>query len=381
MENFIAYNPTKLFFGKNIIENMHENIKTCGKNALIIYGKNSAKKYGYFQKVVNELNAAQIEYVEFAGIKPNPIVDDVRNAVEVCKNNNIDFIIALGGGSVIDTAKIVMLAYANDADPWDIMKYKFFPKKSVPLVVVLTFAGTGSEMNGAAVIQNSETHEKIGYFNELLFPSLSFLDPSFTLSLPKQQTIYGIVDMFAHSLEAFFAYGEAPLSDKFVGATLNEIMEVAPLLLENLQNYDYRARIMWAATVALNGSLYHGRKSSGDWGVHAIGHVFSYLFDTPHGASLSIAYPAWLKYMSDKIPQRIETLGMILTGDKISAKGTIRIIEDFFRRISAPIYLSEIGLCKNDLSEIKKYLVHTKASGMNYALDADSYDAILSFML
>lgn len=380
MENFIAFNPTKVIFGENCSDIMNKSLIKYGEKALILYGKESAKKYGYFEKIVNQLTKANIKYFEFGGIKANPIVDDVVKATEVCKKEKIDFIIALGGGSVIDSAKIIALAYANNEDPWKIMKYEVIPKKSVPIIVVLTFAGTGSEMNGAAVIQNHKTHEKLGYVNILNYPSESYLDPNFTLSVPKDQTAYGIVDMIAHSLEAFFAYGDSPISDRFICSLISDIMETAPLLLNNLQNYNYRARIMWNSTLALNGTLSYGKKSSGDWGVHSIGHVLSYLFDTPHGATLSIAYPAWFKLMKDRIPERIENLGLLISGEKISADKTIEIFETFFKSIASPTRIKDIEICKNDFAMIEKYLIHTKASGMNHKLDKDDYKKIMKFM-
>lgn len=380
MENFTAYNPTKLFFGKDVLNNMCNNLTGIGKKALLIYGKESAKKYGYYQKVTEQLNKANVEFVEYSGIKANPIIEDVNEAIKTCKKENVDFILALGGGSVIDSAKIIAIAYASNLDPWEIMKYKVKPNKSIPIVTVLTFAATGTEMNGAAVVQNHKTHEKIGYVNELNYPKQSYLDPEFTTTIPKEQTIYGIADMVAHTLEAYFAAGNAELSDKFVAGLLTEVFEVAPMLLKDLKNYELRARILWASTVALNGTMYHGRLSSGDWGVHSLGHVLSYLFDTPHGATLSVTFPAWMKHLKPRISERLEKLGYLLTGEDISDTETIKIIEDFFIRIGAPVTLDEIEICRSDHNSILKYMEHNKVSGMNYQLNSDDYDAILRLM-
>lgn len=380
MENFIAYNPTKLFFGKSSCLYMHKNIANLGKKALLLYGKSSAKKYGYYGIVVEQLNLAGINFVEFSGIKPNPIIKDVQAAIKICKEEQVDFIVALGGGSVIDSAKIIAIAYANNQDPWDIMKYRVKVDKSTPVVAVLTYAATGTEMNGAAVVQNHQTHEKIGYVNELIFPVQSYLDPLYTVSLNKQNTVYGVVDMIAHTLEAYFAAGTANLSDRFVASLLNEVMEVTPLLLKNLSDYDYRARILWASTVALNGTMYHGRTSSGDWGVHSIGHVLSYLFDTPHGATLSVAFPAWMKHLKPKISDRLQKLGYLLTGEDILDDETISIIENFFANIGAPVTLEELEICRSDHNSIIKYMEHNKVSGMNYSLTEADYEAILRLM-
>lgn len=380
MENFIAYNPTKLFFGKSSCQNMHKNIVNLGKKALLLYGKSSAKKYGYYGIITEQLEKAGINFVEYSGIKPNPIIKDVQAAIKLCNEEKVDFIVALGGGSVIDSAKITAIAYANGQAPWDIMKYRVKVDKSIPIITVLTYAATGTEMNGAAVIQNHKTHEKIGYVNELIFPTQSYLDPTFTVTLDKKNTVYGIVDMIAHTLEAYFAAGTANLSDRFVVSLLNEVMEVTPKLLKNLSDYDYRARILWASTVALNGTMYHGRASSGDWGVHSIGHVLSYLFDTPHGATLSVAFPAWMKHLKPKISERLQKLGYLLTGEDITDDKTISFIENFFAKIGAPVTLEELEICRSDHNSILKYMEHNKVSGMNYALNNDDYEAILRLM-
>lgn len=377
MENFVAYNPTKVFFGENALDIYGEHIAEIGKKALIVTGKKSAKKYGYFDTVSKKLTSLDIDFVEFSGIKPNPSVEDVREAVKICQKETIDFIIALGGGSVIDSAKIIAASFANNADAWEIMKGNVELTKKLPIVTILTFAGTGSEMNSAAVLQNEAEKLKIGFADSTLFPVLSYLDPKFTLTIPKNQTIYGIADLLAHSFEAYFADGEASLSDRFVAALYNEIDEVAPLLLQDLENYQYRARVMWAATVALNGTMYYGRKASGDWGVHQLGHVLSYLFDTPHGATLSLIYPAWLKMMKTKIEDRIANLGKLITGVDTSADETIEMIENFFKKIQAPTKWSDVELCSSDADIIKKLWIESNANGIFHKMNVEDYELIL----
>lgn len=378
MKNFTAYNPTKLFFGKGVLDEFGDTLLALGKKTLLVTGKKSVKKYGYFDIVTQKLNDLGINYVKYEGISPNPSIKDVRKAVKLCKKEKVDFIVALGGGSVIDSAKIIAASYSNNAEPWDVMTGKVPLEKRTPLAVILTFAGTGSEMNSAAVIQNEEENLKIGFADPSLFPDYSYLDPTFTKTVPKNQTIYGIADLIAHSLEAYFAEGDAHLSDRFIAALFNEVSEVAPLLLENLHNYEYRYRIMWAATVALNGTLYHGRKTSGDWGVHSLGHALSFMFDTPHGATLSLIYPAWLKHMKSKISDRIANLGKLITGKEVTAEQTIEIIENFFKKIGAPTEWGQVELCPNDKFLIKKFWINSKASGTYHKLEEEDYDGILS---
>lgn len=381
MENFTVYNPTKLFFGKGVVSNLHKNLSQYGKKALFIYGKGSVMRHGYYDLVLEEFKKANIQITEYKGIRPNPILDDVKKAAELAKNQKVDFIVALGGGSVIDTAKIVSLASVNEEDIWDIMTYKSFPTNALPLISILTLAATGSEMNAAAVIQNPKTDEKIGYVNPLIFPKESYLDPEFTYSVSANQTAYGIVDLIAHALESFFAAGEATLSDRIVGAVIQEALYYAPLVLAEPKSYKYRAKIMWAATCALNGVTSHARKSSGDWAVHGIGHSISYLYDTAHGATLSIAYPAWLKFHEDKIGKRISQLGKILFNENnISAEKTIKKIEDFFKSMNCPTKLRELGFIEYDKNKILNHMLKNKITGMNYKLSDDDLKNIVDFM-
>ena len=379
MENFTAFNPTKLHFGKEVIDQLGESTLEFGKRVLLIYGKGSIKKSGIYDKVIKQLNSINAEIIEYSGIKPNPLVSDVSEAAQIGKLNNIDVIIAVGGGSVIDSAKITALAIANSTDPWAIMKYKVKPQKTIPLIAVLTLAATGTEMNGAAVLQNPETDEKIGYVSSLNYPKHSFLDPEFTFSVPKNYTAYGVVDLIAHALEAYFGEGEASLSDRFVEVIIKEAMEYGPLVLNEPENYDYRANIMWAATTALNGLTGYGRKS-GDWGVHDIGHNISYLYDTAHGATLSIAYPAWLKLQKDRIPERITKLGNQLFGTK-SADETILNLEKFFKSIDCPVRLSDINIGNDKKDEIINQMIKNQINGMVHQFSDEDRKAIVDLMM
>ena len=379
MENFTAYNPTKLHFGKNIIEELSEATLEYGKRVLLIYGKGSVQRNGIYDNVIQQLRSIDAEIFEYSGIKSNPIIDDVLEAAQIGKLNNIDVIIAVGGGSVIDSAKITALAIANNTDPWAIMKYKVKPKSSIPLIAVLTIAATGTEMNGAAVIQNHETGEKIGYVSMLNYPKHSFLDPEYTFSVPKNYTAYGVVDLIAHALEAYFGEGEASLSDRFVVAIIKEAMEYGPLVLQEPENYDYRANIMWAATTALNGMTNYGRKN-GDWGVHDIGHNISYLFDTPHGATLSIAYPAWLRLQKDRLPERITHLGNQLF-EVNTVDETIEKFEIFFKSIDCPVRLSDLNINKEKQEEITKQMIKNKINGMVHEFSDEDRIKIVELMM
>ncbi len=378
MENFVAYNPVKLNFGANVIETLGSTVKEYGNRVLLVYGKGSVKKYGYYDKVASQLKKYGLEIFEYSGIKPNPIIEDVQEASLIGKKNNVDVIVALGGGSVIDSAKIISLGIVSDENPWRFMTWEITPQKAIPLISVLTLAATGTEMNAAAVVQNHSTGQKVGYVNELMFPKQSFLDPMFTVSVPRNYTSYGIVDLIAHAMEAFFGKGEPSITDQITIDIINDAMKWGPLLLDDLENVDLRTKIMLDATLALNGLTNYGKKS-GDWGVHTMGHELSLLFDTPHGASLSIAYPAWLKLQKERIPERIIKLGKGLFGvDNVD--DTIRELESFFHKIESPVNLNEIDLEEGRKNEIIDQYHRNNVSGMHHALSDNDHVKLVDLM-
>ncbi|MGC9470540.1 MAG: iron-containing alcohol dehydrogenase [Bacteroidales bacterium] len=379
MENFIAHNPTKVHFGRGVVNDLGKAARSYGSRVLFMYGKGSAVKNGYYDQVKEQLVGAGMQVAEYSGIKPNPVIGDVEMAADLGRREQSELIVALGGGSVIDSAKITALCIANDMKGWDIMTGAAEPVKTIPLIAVLTLAATGTEMNGSAVVQNPETREKLGYWNPLNFPVHSFLDPEYTYTVPEDYTAYGIADLIAHCLENFFGKGDAPLSDRFIYSIIQEALEVGPLVLKEPENYEYRARIMWAATNALNGLTQQG-KAYGDWGVHAIGHTLSFLYDTPHGATLSIAYPAWLKLQADRIPERITTLGKNLFGVHTPDR-TIEKVKKMFTSLRCPLYLSDIGIDNSHKTEIVKLMNTNRVTGRNYALSDADHLKLVNYMM
>ncbi len=379
IENFIAYNPTRLHFGKGVTETLGETVRQYGKRVLLVYGKGSVKKYGYYDKVLEQLVRAGLSVREYHDIKPNPVVDDVRKAAALGKVNNIDVIVALGGGSVIDSAKIIGISIANDIDPWRFMTWQEQPQKSVPVITVLTLAATGTEMNAAAVLQNPETDQKVGFVHPVMYPKDSFLDPSFTVTVPKDYTAYGIVDLIAHAFEAFFGGGEPSVVDKITLAIVKDAMEWGPQLLNDLQNVELRANIMLDATLALNGLTSYG-KTGGDWGVHALGHELSLLYDMPHGATLSIVYPAWLRLQAERIPKRIQKLGEGLFGTPDIEK-TIQLLEDFFAALGSPVHIGETEIDTSKKEEILNQMNKNQVSGMVHSLNNDDRKRLVESMM
>jgi len=378
MINFKIDNPTVLHFGKDVINDLGKVISKYGGKVLFIYGKGSIKSNGIYDSVMKQLQSVQSDVTEYCGIKPNPIVEDANEAVELGKEKNVDVIVAVGGGSVIDTAKIVSITIPLDTSAWRVMIKMAKPDKAIPLICVLTLAATGTEMNPYAVLQSNDAKKKLGIGYKQMYPKHSFLDPQNTFSVPKNYTAYGIVDLIAHAMENYFGEGEATLSDRFVYAVIKEAIEYGPSLLNNLQDYSLREKIMYASTNALNGLTMYGREL-GDWGVHDIGHVISVLFDTPHGATLSIVYPAWLKHHKNKIPDRISELGKAVFGVN-SPDETIKTFEEFFKSLESPIRLSEAGIDEPKKDEILSTMIRNKVNGMHHKLGNEEIERIVDFM-
>lgn len=381
MENFVIYNPVKLYFGKGVTGKIGKTASGIGKKALLVYGKGSVKENGSYQEVVSSLQAENIEIVEYSGIRPNPVVEDVDAAASLGRDENVDMVIAVGGGSVLDSAKFIAISIPVTQSCWDFATGKTKPKKALPILGVLTLAATGSEMNPFAVIQHNAEKKKIGFGHPLMFPGASFLDPAFTISVPANYTAYGIADLIAHALEGWFGEGDSTLTDRFIISIIREAMDYGPKLMENLTDYELRAKIMYAATMALNGLTAQGKKT-GDWGVHGIGHCLSVLWDIPHGASLSIAFPAWMALQTQRIPGRISALGKEVFGLQ-TPEDTIGAFKTFFRQIGCPVSLKETGIQMNETrqNELLEVMALNKVSGMVHKLSTDDHRILVHRMI
>ncbi len=379
MENFEVYNPVHVHFGKDVCRDLGQTVARYGNRILLVYGKGSIFKNGNYEHVKNQLDEARLLVFEQGGIKSNPIIEDVRTIVKKCYEEKIEVLVALGGGSVIDSAKVASLCAQNNYEPWDVMTARITPRTALPIIAIPTIAATASEMNKIAVIQNLDAHRKTAVINPLIFPKHSFLDPQLTFDVSEKYTAYGIADIIAHAHESFFGNGNSPLSDAFIISIIREVMEIAPALLKDLRNYDLRARMMWAATSALNGSTMYG-KTVGDWGLHRVGHELSLIFDVPHGASLSIVMPAWFRIQAERIPERIIEYGKAIFGVN-SVDETIEKMEMFMKSINSPVRLSEIGIDISKRHTILNSLVINKATGVVYPLMEDDLPLIVDFML
>lgn len=378
MESFIAYNPTSLHFGRNVLNDLGMIVNRYGKKVLLLHGRNSIKQGNLYSIIKKQLELIDADVYEYGGIRSNPVIEDVNAAAEFGRNHGVNVILAVGGGSVLDSAKIISISIPYKVDAWDFFTRKATPQTAIPMIAVLTLAATGSEMNPFAVITNHELETKSSYSSPLMFPKHSFLDPQFTITVPYNYTAYGIADLIAHCLEAYFGKGEATLADKFVFSIIKEALENGPELLKDLTNYELRARIMFAATMALNGLTMQGR-ASGEWGVHSIGHILSLLYDVPHGASLTIVYPAWFKLQRDRLAERISNLGQNVfnTGD---VDLVIERLESFFRLLDCPVRLSEI-IDNANADEIVRVMKQNKAASFVHKLDHEDYKQIVDLMM
>lgn len=355
MQNFVFRNPTKLIFGKGQLEQLKTEIPQFGKKVLLVYGGGSIKRNGIYDNVISILKDINAEVFELTGVEPNPRVSTVKKGIQICKENGVEFILAVGGGSVIDCTKAIAAGSKYDGDVWDIVTKKTFANEALPFGTVLTLAATGSEMNAGSVITNWETNEKYGWGSPVTFPQFSILDPVHTTSVPKEQTIYGMVDIMSHVLEQYFHHGtNTELQDRYCEAVLKTVIETAPKLLSDLENYEHRETILYCGTMALNGILAMGVK--GDWATHNIEHAVSAVHDIPHGGGLAILFPNWMKHVVEENVSRfkqfairvfnVETDGK--TDREIALEG-IQALRQFWTSIEAPVTLSDYAIGENEI--------------------------------
>jgi hypothetical protein len=369
MDNFVYRNPTKLIFGKGQIERLPKEVAAYGKKVLLVYGGGSIKRNGVYEEVLEQLKRAGAEVFELPGVEPNPRASTVRKGVEICKKEGIDFLLAVGGGSTIDCTKAIAVGAKSDADIWDIITKKEKPTDALPLGTILTLAATGSEMNTSAVITNWETKEKHGWGSLLVYPKFSILDPIYTFSVPKDQTIYGIVDTMAHTFEHYFhVTNNVPMQERFLESILQTMIETAPKLLQEPENYEYREIAMLASTYALNGMVNVGLR--GDWATHNIEHAVSAVHDIPHGGGLAILIPHWMRYVLDE--ENVGRFKQLAThvfeveetgkSDKEIALEGIDKLQAFWNEIGAPSKLRDY-----DIPEESLELIAEKAVAVNPA--------------
>ena len=357
MQNFDYQTPTRLIFGKGVISNLPEVMKPLGRKILMTYGSGSIKKIGLYDKVKELL--ADFEIYELSDIQPNPKYDpSVLDGVRICKENGIDAILAVGGGSVLDCSKAIAAGAKYDGDPWDLITYKVLAKDALPIVDILTLAATGSEYDCGGVISRTETNDKIGYMDPHLFPVCSILDPVYTFSVSKKQTAAGCADAMNHVMEQYFSEDTTLLNDGFCEAELKSLMENTKIALENPEDYRARAELMLCCTYGCNGILSLGNSASG-WPCHGMEHALSAYYDITHGEGLAILTPRWMKHiLSDKTVDRFVKYGVNVFGIDSSldryeiADQAIEATYKFFESIGIPMHLREVGIDESRIEEM-----------------------------
>ncbi|SMF35270.1 iron-containing alcohol dehydrogenase [Desulfovibrio gilichinskyi] len=352
--NFEFQNPTRLIFGAGSLSRLGEVVSEYGQKALIVTGGGSIKRSGIFDRAVVSLKGAGIPFAQCAGVEPNPRISSVVRGAETVRTEGCDVIIALGGGSTIDAAKVIAAAVFYDGDPWDMIRHGdeklYVPLKALPIIAVPTLAATGSEANSTAVISNEETLIKSSISNNCLYPRVAVVDPELTVSVPKDQTAYGVCDTIIHVTETYFnGIGGTPIQDRFAEGVILTAMEWGPKALADGTDIEARAQIQWAALVALNGWLQVGTDSSRP--VHKIEHTLSAHHDVTHAAGLSAVNQSWMRFAAKTRPERFVQFAQRIFGlipkspdDMDCAMEGIDRFEEFMKSIGCPTSLSEIGI-------------------------------------
>ena len=362
MQNFTFYNPTRILFGSGRIANIAREIPAKAR-VLITYGGGSIVKSGTLAEVRAALNGFTV--FEFAGIEPNPTYETLMKAVELARRENIDFLLAVGGGSVIDGTKFIAAAIPFAGEPWDILAKRAKISSAVPFGSVLTLPATGSEMNNGAVITLRASNDKLAFSNGLLFPRFSVLDPTKTYTLPARQVANGVVDAFVHITEQYLTYpADAKVQDRFAEGLLLTLIEDGPKALLEPENYDVRANLMWTATLALNGLI--GAGVPNDWATHMLGHELTAVHGLDHAQTLAVVLPAMLQVRREekrgKLLQFAERVWDIRTGDEDARiDAAIAATRAFFEQMGLPTRLSGHGL---DADAVPQVLAQLERHGM-----------------
>lgn len=365
MQNFDYMTPTRLIFGKGVISGLPEVMSSFGKRVLLTYGGGSIKKIGLYDKVKELLSESEI--FELPGIQPNPKYDpSVLDGVRICKENDIDVILAVGGGSVLDCSKAIAAGAKYDGDPWDLISYKVKAKAALPIVDIITLAATGSEYDCGGVISRTETNDKIGYMDPLLYPAVSFIDPTYTFTVSKKQTAAGCADAMNHIMEQYFCEDSTILNDGFMEAGLKSLMINARKCLDNPEDYTARAEMMLTCTYGCNGIYALGNSRTG-WPCHGMEHALSAYYDITHGEGLAIITPRWMKHiLSEKTVERFVKYGINVFGidsslDKFEIAGkAIDETYSFFESIGIPMHLREVGIDESRIDEMAHHVAENE---------------------
>jgi alcohol dehydrogenase YqhD (iron-dependent ADH family) len=387
MFNFTWYNPTKIIFGKDTHKEVGKETAKYAKKVLFHYGGRSIKETGTYEAVVTSLKSAGVEFVELGGVRPNPRLSLVQEGIEICRREKIDFILAVGGGSVIDSAKAIAVGVPYEGNVWDFYSTDKQPEEILSLGVVLTIPAAGSESSDGSVITNEEGPDKRSCCTDLMFPKFAFLNPELCYTLPKNQISAGGADILAHIMERYFAPNQnTDLSDRLCEAAMKTLIHHLPLVLNNQKDYNAWAEVMWTGNVAHNGLLGRGRQE--DWASHGIEHELSAIYDIAHGAGLAIVFPAWIKYVNDAHKERFTQFAERVFD--IDSKGKTKeiVIEEgitslvnFFKSIGLVTTLAEAGIDSSNFEIMAKKAANGGTLGSMKALTDEDIRKIYELAL
>ena len=359
MFNFDLYLPTRLVFGKGRIDDLPDLTRTYGSKILLTYGGGSIKRSGIYDKIKELYKGAEI--FELSGIEPNPKITSIRKGVEIAKKEKVDFILAVGGGSVLDASKNIAAGAFYDGDPWDLVVDSSKVGKALPLFSVLTLSATGSEYDNSGVITNEDTHEKMPIFGNL-WPVASICDPTYTFSVPSNQTAAGAADIMSHTFESYIVNQGNTLTDGICEAMLRTVIKNAPIAIAEPDNYEARAELMMASSFGCCGLLSIGREGS-PWVCHGLEHEISAFYDITHGVGLAILTPVWMRYsLNERTAPRFANYGVNVFGlnpkDDVmtNANKAIDLTAEFFKKIGLPSKLSEVGIDDTHFEEMADHV-------------------------
>lgn len=388
MNSFQFVNPTHIVFGEGTAKQVGQLTSKYSKTVLLVYGSGSVKKTGLYDQTVSLLQEAGIKVHELPNIEPNPRLTTVKKGIDICRAEGVDFILAVGGGSVIDAAKAIAAGVPYEGDVWDFFTGKAVIQKALPLGTILTLAATGSEMNGSSVVTNWEENLKRAFGSSHTYPAFSILDPTLTYTVPRNHTVNGAVDIMSHVFEQYFSLTpNTPLQERFCESILQTVIENVELALENPEDAAARANLMWCGTMALNGGLISVGMSN-DWASHGIEHEVSAIYDIPHGAGLAVIFPNWMKYVYEERVDRFVQYATRVwnvnpegkSDNEIALEG-IQATRDFFTKIGAESRLADFEIGSDKLDRMAEEAVRYGTIGSFKRLEKQDVKAILELSL
>jgi len=352
MNDFTYYNPTKIELGKDKENYIGEYISKSGiKKVLLVYGTGSIKKNGLYERVIASLKKSDISFEELSGVVSNPLLSKVNEGIKIAKNNNIEAILGVGGGSVVDSAKAISAGAKYDGDVWDFFIHKAQITEALPIYTVMTLSAAASEMNGNSVVMNDETKQKYSIASVLVNPVVSVINPTIMATVSKGYLAYSAVDVISHCIEVYFTATTHPtFNSRVVEAIIKSIMEVTEILLDNPDDYNARAEFAWVAIQGLNGLTPAGT-AGGNFPNHMIEHSLSAIYNVPHGAGLAVVIPAWMKWYKEKNISQFKRFAKEIFNTEDENEGINRL-EGWFSKIGAPVTLKELNISKQNLEEI-----------------------------